>query len=228
MLKDSLRQDIYVDKRELESYKKRKAEDSETKATAEGDLAVTTTDLENDIKALEELHTECMTSANDFEVATKDRGEELKALATAKKIIVEATAGAQSVSYGLDQLSFAQLKTSVRLSSQSDLVSFEVVRNVQELAKKQHSSMLAQLASRMKSAVKLGTNERDVFAKIKGLVNDMIAKLEKEAEEDATEAAYCAKETSETTEKKESNEAEIEKLTTKINQAKSRSAKLKH
>merc|ERR1719390_255664 len=75
----------------------------------------------------------------------------------------------------------------------------------------------------MSSAVKLGTSESDVFAKIKGLVTDMIAKLE----EDATEAAYCAKETSETTEKKESNEAEIEKLTTKINQAKSRSAKLK-
>merc|ERR1719310_1758004 len=55
----------------------------------------------------------------------------------------------------------------------------------------------------------------------------MIAKLEKEAEEDATEAAYCAKETAETTEKKESNEAEIAKLTTKINQAKSRSTKLK-
>jgi hypothetical protein len=227
MLKDSLRQDIYVDKRELESFKKRKAEDSETKATAEGDLAVTTTDLENDIKALEELHTECMTSANDFEVATADRAEELKALATAKKIIVEATAGAQSVSYGLDQLSFAQLKTSVRLSSRSDLVSFEVVRHVKDLARKQHSSVLAQLASRMNSAVKLGTSESDVFAKIKGLVTDMIAKLEKEAEEDATEAAYCAKETSETTEKKESNEAEIEKLTTKINQAKSRSAKLK-
>merc|ERR1712139_667279 len=96
-----------------------------------------------------------------------------------------------------------------------------------DLARKQHSSVLAQLASRMNSAVKLGTSEGDVFAKIKGLVNDMIAKLEKEAEEDATEAAYCAKETSETTEKKESNEAEIEKLTTKINQAKSRSTKLK-
>merc|ERR1719182_25560 len=75
----------------------------------------------------------------------------------------------------------------------------------------------------MNSAVKLGTSESDVFAKIKGLVTDMIAKLE----EDAAEAAYCAKETSETTEKKESNEAEIEKITTKINQAKSRSAKLK-
>merc|ERR1719197_595385 len=47
------------------------------------------------------------------------------------------------------------------------------------------------------------------------------------ADEDATEKAYCDKETSETTEKKERNEAEIEKLTTKINQAKLHSAKLK-
>merc|ERR1719420_830856 len=227
ILKDSLKQDIYLAEHSLETEKKRKAEDSETKATAEGDLAVTTTDLENDMKALEELHTECMTHAKDFEVATKDRAEELKALATAKKIIVEATAGAQSVSYGLDQVSFAQIQTSVHMSSRSDLVKLEVVEHVKDLARKQHSSMLAQLASRMNSAVKLGTSESDVFAKIKGLITDMIAKLEKEAEEDATEAAYCAKETAETTEKKESNEAEIEKLTTKINQAKSRSTKLK-
>merc|ERR1719502_2231632 len=164
MLKDSLRQDIYVDKRELASFKKRKAEDSETKATAEGDLAVTTEDLENDVKALEELHSECMTHANDFEVATKDRAEELKALATAKKIIVEATAGAQSISYGLDQVSFAQLQTAVRMSSRSDLVKLEVVEHVKDLARKQHSSMLAQLASRMNSAVKLGSSESDVFA----------------------------------------------------------------
>merc|ERR1719420_1200571 len=222
MLKDSLRQDIYLGEHELESEKKRLAEDSETKATAEGDLSVTSADLENDIKALEELHTECMTHANDFEAATKDRAEELKALATAKKIIVEATAGAQAISY-----SFVQLSTSVRMSAHADLVKLEVVQHVKDLARKQHSSMLAQLASRMNSAIKLGTSESDVFAKVKGLVTDMIAKLEKEAEEDATEAAYCAKETSETTEKKESNEAEIDKLSTKMNQAKSRSTKLK-
>merc|ERR1719263_303147 len=113
------------------------------------------------------------------------------------------------------------------MSSPSDLVRFEVVQHVKDLARKQNSPKLAQLASRMNSAVKLGSSESDVFAKIKGLINDMIAKLEKEAEEDATEAAYCAKETSETTEKKESNEAEIEKITTKIDQSKSHSTKLK-
>merc|ERR1719316_2036418 len=48
MLKDALRQDIYLAERELETMKKRKAEDSQTKADAEGDLSVTSTDLEND------------------------------------------------------------------------------------------------------------------------------------------------------------------------------------
>jgi hypothetical protein len=39
-----------------------------------------------------------------------------------------------------------------------------------------------------------GANQNDVFAMIKGLVNEMIAKLEKEAEKDASEKAYCDKE----------------------------------
>jgi predicted nucleic acid-binding Zn-ribbon protein len=113
------------------------------------------------------------------------------------------------------------------MTTHSDLVSFELVQQIKDLARKQKSPMLAQLASKMNSAVKLGSSEGDVFAKIKGLINDMIAKLEKEAEADATEAAYCEKETSETTAKKEDNDAEIKKLSTKIDQATARSGKLK-
>merc|ERR1719238_2530292 len=115
----------------------------------------------------------------------------------------------------------------MRLSTRADLTSFEAVRFVKDLAHKQNSRMLAQLASRMNSAVKLGSSEQDVFAKVKGLINDMIAKLEKEAEEDATEKAYCDKETAETTAKKEDNEAALAKLTTKIDQASAASVKLK-
>jgi chromosome segregation ATPase len=115
----------------------------------------------------------------------------------------------------------------MRLSTRADLASFEVVRAVKALAKKQNSRALAQLASKMNSAVKLGTSESDVFAKIKGLISDMIAKLQKEAESAAGEKEYCDKETSETTAKKEENEAEIKKLSVKIDQAKARSTKLK-
>merc|ERR1719428_316253 len=151
----------------MDEAKKSKSESEESKATAEGDLDVTTKDLNNDLSTLGSLHHDCMTKANEFETETTSRGEELKALATAKKIIIEATS--------LAQTSFLQIST------KSDLVSFEAVRFVRDLSKKQHSTALAQLASRMDTTIRFaGGNKADVFAKIKGLIGDMITKLEAE------------------------------------------------
>jgi hypothetical protein len=49
---------------------------------------------------------------------------------------------------------------------------------------------LAQLASRITVVGKYGARDgSDPFAKIKGLISDMIAKLEKDAEDEATEKA---------------------------------------
>merc|ERR1719453_1309599 len=67
----------------------------------------------------------------------------------------------------------------------------------------------------------------DVFAKIKGLVSDMIAKLEKEAEEDATEKAYCDEELAKTEAKHAELEDDISKLSAKIDKAAATSAKRK-
>merc|ERR1712224_789975 len=86
---------------------------------------------------------------------------------------------------------------------------------------------LAQLASRMESAMRLGAGEKDPFAKVKNLITDMIATLESEAEEDASQKAYCDKEMGEITAKKDDLTAESEKLSTKIAQDKAASAKLK-
>merc|ERR1719267_276325 len=80
----------------------------------------------------------------------------------------------------------------------------------------------------MQSAMRLGAAAgEDPFAKIKGLITDMIANLESEAEEDASQKAYCDKEMSETTAKKDDLQAEHDKLSTKIAQDKAASAKLK-
>merc|ERR1719460_2709279 len=111
MLKQGLEDAIKFVNKEMDEAKQSKSASAEAKATAEGDLDVTSKDLAEDIKTLAELHHNCMTKANDFEAETKSRGEELKALATAKKIIKETTGGASDQSYGLDQLSFMQVSS---------------------------------------------------------------------------------------------------------------------
>merc|ERR1719424_2005732 len=216
MLKQSLTDEIKFANKDMDKAKKGLAESQEKKAGASGDLAVTSADLAEDIATKGTLHQDCMTAAEEFELATKSRGEELGALATAKKVIVEATGGAAGQSY-----SFLQL------SNRADLAKDEAVRFVRDLARKAKSASLAQLASRMNSAVKLGGADGDVFAKVKGLIQDMVATLESEAEEDATQKAYCDKETAEATAKKDDLTAQNDKLSTKIAQDKAASAKLK-
>ena len=89
-------------------------------------------------------------------------------------------------------------------STRSDLVGFEAVRCICDLSKKQHSTALVRLASRMASTICFGGSSRDdIFVKIKGLISDMISKLEAEAEADATEKALRNKELSETNAKKD-------------------------
>merc|ERR1719378_1924896 len=67
----------------------------------------------------------------------------------------------------------------------------------------------------------------DPFAKVKGLISDMIATLIKEAEADAAHKAYCDKEMGETKAKKEELTDEITALTTKIDKMTADSAQLK-
>jgi chromosome segregation ATPase len=218
MLKQGLEDAIKFSNKEMDEAKQSKSASAEAKATAEGDLDVTSKDLAEDIKTLQELHHNCMTKANDFEAEVKSRGEELKALATAKKIIKETTGGAADQSYGFDQESFLQMPEGET----------RAVRFVRQLAQHQKSTALAQLASRMASTIRFSTgNQADIFAKVKGLIRDMIEKLEAEAEADATKKAYCDKELAETNQKKDDKTAEIEKLSAKIGSSKAKSAKLK-
>jgi len=143
-------------------------------------------------------------------------------LAVAKKVIKESTGGAAEQTYGLNQVSFMQL------ASSADLAKFEAVRFIRDLARKSNSPALAQLASRMSSAMKFGAAAgEDPFAKVKSLITDMIATLESEAESDASHKAYCDKEMSEANAKKDDLTAESDKLSTKIAQDKAASAKLK-
>merc|ERR550514_2605003 len=175
--------------------------------------------------AQEELHgiqMDCMEKASDHEVTLNGRAEELKALATAKKIIQQATA--------LEQVSLIQLSTSSHSKSRSKTGQSGVraAGLIRRLAKAQHSAALAQLASRIEATVRYyGRNGDDPFAKVKGLIQDMIAKLVKEAQEEAEEKAYCDAEMAKTEKKKEELEDDLEAVTAKIDKSVSTSTRLK-
>merc|ERR1711879_878124 len=185
MLKSSLEAQIAADNKDMKEEKAGKAEAEEAKAEAEGDLEMTTKELANAEETLATSRSTCMKVGADHELTVAARAEELKVIAEAKKILVETTSGAVEQTY-----SFLQMES--RLHTDADLAQAEVVTLVKRLARQQHSAALAQLASRVAAEFRYGaSNGDDPFVKVKGLIMDMISKLEAEADAEATEKAYC-------------------------------------
>jgi len=214
LLEQSLKDETRFGEKNLAEAQKNLAATNEAKSVSTGDLGVTSKDLAADELGLTDLNQRCMEAAEDFEAAAKSRDEELAAIAKATTIIQEAT-NTDLIQSGA---SFFQVSSSMELSN------FEAVRFVRDMARKNKSPALYQLASRMATAIRGGESG---FDKVRGLIEGMIERLESEASEEATEKAYCDKELAETHEKQADKTGEISKLTTKIDQMSARSAKLK-
>jgi len=221
MMKQSLEDQMAADTKNMNEQKSAKEAAEEGKATAEGDLATTVKDLKASEEELATTNGDCMTTAADHEATVAARTEELKVIATAEKILKESTGGAEGQTY-----SFVQLAS--QMQSRVDLANSEVVTLVKKLAHDHRSKALAQLASRIAVVMRYGGKDHaDPFAKVKGLISEMVAKLEKEAEAEATEKAYCDEEMAKTEAKKSELEETLAKLTNGIDKAASRSAALK-
>merc|ERR1712137_470342 len=113
----------------------------------------------------------------------------------------------------------------LQLQTRGDLAGAEVVTMVKKLSQKHHSAAFAQLASRIGAVMRLGG--ADPFVKVRGLIEEMISKLEAEADAEAEEKAWCDEQIAKTEEKKVDLESDIAKLTAKIDVASAKSADLK-
>merc|ERR1719337_528517 len=162
---------------------------------------------------LKDLQQECMAKAEEYETSQHSRSEELTALDTAKKVLVEKTGGAAEREYSFIQVS-AKTRVGVRAKQAKD----DILNLIQGLAKGDKAMSL--LAQRVEAASMLGA---DPFAKIKGLISE---KIEEEAAKEAAHKAFCDKEMKETKAKKEDKETDLDDLSTKIDKATSKIAKL--
>jgi len=227
LLKQSLEDQLANDNKDLADEKASKAASEEAKAGNEGDLAETVKGLMDGDKRLELVNGDCMRTATDHEATVSGRKDELAVIAKAKQILTSTSEGAVKQTYSFLQFSsnsgvFSSLQT------RADLAQVEVVALVKRLAKDHHSAALAQLASRISAVLHFGSGAgEDPFAKVKGLISDMIAKLEAEASSEATEKAYCDEQMAKTELKKSELSDDIAKMTAKIDKAASASAELK-
>merc|ERR1719171_2766190 len=209
MLKQSIEDQGAFDKKNLAEEQEAKAAAEQSKAEAEGDLGVTVKALADAKDTLATAQQTCMQVAADHAATIKGREEELKVLAEAKKILVETTPGAVEQTY-----SFLQVASASKLRTRADLANFEVVDLVKRLAEKHHSAALAELASRISAVLRYGAaSGEDPFAKVKGLIKELIDRLLAEAHAEATEKAYC--------------DEQMAKTAAKIDEAAAKSATLK-
>merc|ERR1719201_2367926 len=214
MLKQKLEDAMKFGTKELDETK-------EAKAAAENDLAVAEKAAAEGTKHLNDLQNECMTAATEYETSQHSREEELTALATANKILEEKTGGASGREYSFIQVnSFSTAHAGARAKQVKD----RVVTMLQQLADKDGSNAISLLADRIQAASMMG---EDPFAKIKGLISEMIEKLEADAAKEASHKAFCDKEMKETKAKKEEKESDLDTLSTKIDKATAKIAKLK-
>jgi len=221
MLKQKLEDAVAVGNKELGETKTEKAAAEEAKAVAEGELETADTGVADDSKKLQDLQQECMTKATDYEASQHSRSEELAALQKAKEILAEKTGGAAARAYSFVQIATA---SELRTSTKNDQLKDRVLALVQGMADKDGSKMLSLLAERLRSASLMGA---DPFAKVKGMIQEMIEKLVADAQKEASHKAFCDKEMSETKAKRDDKQSDLDDLHTKIDKATSKIAKLK-
>jgi hypothetical protein len=222
LLKQSLEDEVAYNTKELNEEKAFKSETEEAKATATADLATTTKLLKDTEAARAATQADCMKLATDHDASTAGRTAELNTIAEAKKVLMDTSSGAVEQTY-----SFIQ-KVSSHLRTSADLKGAEVARFVKRLAKDHHSEALAQLASRITALMQYGSGAgEDPFVKVKGLIKDMIDKLEAEADAAATEKAYCDEQFAKTEAKLSELEDDFAKQTSKIDTKGAQSSMLK-
>jgi len=218
LLAQSLNNELKVKSDSLSSTKKQLAASTEVKSTAEGDLASTTKDLNEDEDYMKELTLNCQQRAVDAEISQKSRAEELKALFEAKKIIAEATGGAASRQYR----EFLQVGEKKGVHSTETYA--QVAATIKKIGKKDNNVLFTQLAGQIRAAVSMNA---DPFEKVKGLIKGMITRLVVEAQGDASHKEFCEKETANNEAKRAKLQADSTKLSTRIEKASAGVATLK-
>jgi chromosome segregation ATPase len=208
LLKQGLEDEIKVAKKQLSEATQTRSTTEEEQYSAETALTETQETLAADEKYLAELKQSCSMKATEWAARQKQAGEETAAIEKAKEVLSEGVKVFLQTS--------THLTTASKMEGDMDSRS-QVVGILRRISKKAHSYALMQL---------LASAQSDPFGKIRGLIEEMIAKLTKEAAEEADQKSFCDVEISESKAKQADLSGKLDKTTARIAKAEADKAKL--
>merc|ERR1719235_2368618 len=207
MVKGGLEGELKNSEDKLSTAKSSNAGATEAEGKASAELVETKKTKAADEEYASTLKGECETKAAEWEERQKSASEEMAVIEKAKEILtsgVKAFVQVKSVSSKKfrDDDDDEDDKTAAKRD--------QVVTLLKDLAQKSHSYALTQMASMARS---------DPFVKIRGLIEDMIAKLLKEAQEEATQKAFCDEEIGKRKKSQAEKQSKIDTYQTRIDKA---------
>merc|ERR1719387_1672359 len=206
MLKQNLEMQMSTMKKRMSEATTEKSGLEDAKASAEEELVATKKTLADDEKYLEELTQSCSMKAKEWATRQKDAAGELAAIAKAKEVLESGVK--------------VFLEVSSKTHSKNGDASAKRERVLSILSKlEDHSYFFTQIKAEARAG--------GPFDKVKGLIEDMISRLQTEAAEEADAKAFCDKETSESKAKQAELTASSDKSQVRIEKATATIAELK-
>jgi hypothetical protein len=205
LLQQSLTDSISVGNRDLDTNKAGLSEQREINAKMTGEKEEQAKQLADNTKYLEELQQQKTDKAQDHETSQASRREEVKAVDEAIAIL-----SGKDFQGAVGRRAFVQVKEKDPRARVMDLL--------KSAAREFHSVGLAQLALRA---------SEDPFAKVKQLIEQMIARLNKQSAEEASKKAYCDEEMKKTTAKRDEQSGKLDNFSSRLEKANADHAMLK-
>lgn len=210
MMMQSMKNAMDIITKKLGSAKEGKSSMEQGVGKAKQELVAARKSKLADQAYLKSLTHECQSTAQEWSDRQKEAKGEMAALDKAKEILSSRVKAL--VQHDDDFLSGDEA------GSPQSPVRDRLVRHLKDLGHKLHSYALAELA---------GAAVADPFAKIKGIIEDMVGKLTAEANEQATHKAFCDDEKKKGETEKSDKSMRVDELRNRIDTATAKTAALR-
>merc|ERR1719265_713092 len=215
----SLKGAIHLSEDNMDDAKRDKTRLEEEKGEAEGEVAKSEETKAASEKYLSSCTTECDKASADWAARQKGAKEEVAAINKAKEILASrVTVFVQSRAHGMAYGGIKQSGDTEKRQAQLQKTRQTLINHFRKLGTDLHSLAMLNLVS---------VSSEEPLAQVKGLISELISKLEKEAAEAANLHEFCKAEKEKTTAATTKKKNTIDKLDARLDKAITKQTDLK-